>query len=107
MKNGKPSNIFPLLRAAGHPFGDDQKKFEFFFCNGQMKRFSGQFVWDASGSSNLSLLNAHISSHVFHKTKEDCLKQLPPKKREFKHVPVSSRFQLQHRQYMSELVSNC
>lgn len=28
MKNGKPSNLFPLLKAVKHPFGDNQKKYE-------------------------------------------------------------------------------
>ena len=63
MKNGKPANLFPLLRAIGHPFGDDQMSYETYFCNGQQKRFGpgcGRLVWDASGSSNLNLLRAHI-----------------------------------------------
>ena len=39
MKNGKPSNLFPLLKAARHPFGDNQQLYEIFFCNGQLRRF--------------------------------------------------------------------
>ncbi len=105
MKNGKPSNLFPLLKAVQHPFGDDQRLYEVFFCNGQQRQYGGRTIWDASGSSNLSLLNAHITSHVFRKTKEDCLKDLPKKTREYKLVPVSSKFELQHNKALLDMVS--
>jgi len=104
MKNGKPCNIFPLLRAVGHPFGDDQKIFESFFCNGQQKQFgNGRVVWDANGSSNLKQLNAHIASHLMSMSKEQCLKNLPPKTREYRKVPVSSRNEIKHVYAMNEL----
>mmetsp|Transcript_22387 Transcript_22387/g.46424 ORF Transcript_22387/g.46424 Transcript_22387/m.46424 type:complete len:150 (+) Transcript_22387:1309-1758(+) len=107
MKNGKPCNIFPLLRAVKHPFGDNQKMFETFFCNGQQKQFGagGRVVWDATGSSNLNHLNAHIANHVFHMTKEECLENLPPKTREFRKVPVNSRDEIKHVNAMNDLVS--
>ncbi|EJK57472.1 hypothetical protein THAOC_22476, partial [Thalassiosira oceanica] len=69
MKNGKPTNLFPLLRAVRHPFGDDQRRYEFYFCAGQQRSWG----WDAAGSSNLGVLGAHTSSHVFRMTKEECL----------------------------------
>ncbi|KAL7544859.1 hypothetical protein ACHAWF_008221 [Thalassiosira exigua] len=104
MKNGKPSNIFPLLRAVKHPFGDHQRKFEFFFCNGQQKTFRGVTSWDASGSSNLKELHAHTASHIFRKTKEECMsKDLPPRKRIMKDVSVSPRHQLRYTQAMKDL----
>lgn len=105
MKNGKPSNLFPLLKAVRHPFGDNQKLFEIFFCHGQLKRFRNKEVWDASGSSNLGVLNAHITSHILYKTKEECLKELPGKKREYKKVPVGSKFGIQHARALNDLVS--
>jgi hypothetical protein len=105
MKNGRPSNLFPLLRATRHPFGDDQRRYEFFFCNGQSKRYGNREVWDASGSSNLSLLHAHIMSHILYKTKEDCLKELPEKVREYKVVPVGSKYEIQHSRALNDLVS--
>jgi hypothetical protein len=46
MKNGRPSNLFPLLRGMQHPFGDSQKRYEFYFCNGQHKLFRGRETWD-------------------------------------------------------------
>ena len=105
MKNGKPSNLFPLLKAVRHPFGDHQKAYESHFCAGKEKSFGrGRVVWDANGSSNLVQLRQHVASHMLHMTKEECLEELPPKTREFRQVPVSSRHQLQHNQALNELV---
>jgi SNF2 family DNA or RNA helicase len=87
MKNGRPSNLFPLLRAVKHPFGDNQRKYEFYFCNGQQRLINGRDVWDASGSSNLKELHAHTSSHIFRMTKDECMSdELYPKKREYLKV---------------------
>jgi SNF2 family DNA or RNA helicase len=106
MKNGKPCNLFPLLRAVNHPFGDNLKAYETFFCDGKEKSFGrGRTVWDANGCSNLGLLKEHIASHLLHMTKEECLEKLPPQTRVFRQVPVSSRHQLQHNQALSELAT--
>jgi hypothetical protein len=104
MKNGKPSNLFPLLRAVKHPFGDHQRRYEFYFCNGQNKFMGGREVWDASGSSNLKELHAHTSSHIFRMTKDECMsKELTPKKREYIKISVSSRHELRYSQALKEL----
>lgn len=103
MKNGKPSNLFPLLKAVKHPFGEHQKAFETYFCAGQQKQIRGAVVWDATGSSNLRELNERISSHLLYMRKEDVLADLPPQTRETRKVPVSSRHQLQHNQALSDL----
>lgn len=106
MKNGKPANLFPLLKAVKHPFGDHQKDFERHFCDGREKSFGrGRVVWDANGCSNLGQLKEHISSHLLHMTKEACLGDLPPQTRVYKHVPVSSKHQLQHNQALNELAT--
>jgi hypothetical protein len=108
MKNGKCANLFPLLKAVGHPFGSHQKAFEKHFCNGMEKNFGhGRPVWDASGSSNLKQLQRLVTSHLLHMTKEQCLAELPPMKRETRQVPVSSRFQLQYIQAVKNLVRSC
>jgi SNF2 family DNA or RNA helicase len=106
MKNGKPANLFPLLRAVRHPFGDSQNEYEKHFCDGRDKSFGrGRIVWDANGCSNLDQLKEHISSHLLHMTKEECLGDLPPQTRIYKHVPVSSKHQLQHNQALNELAT--
>ena len=106
MKNGKPSNLFPLLKAVGHPFGEQQKAYEAYFCAGKDKNYGrGRIVWDANGCANLAELRQHLSSHLVHMTKEQCLADLPHQTREFRKVPVSSRHQTQHSQALEELVS--
>lgn len=106
MKNGRPSNLFPLLKAVKHPFGDNQKRFEFFFCNGQNRTLNGRQIWDNSGSSNLNELHAHTASHIFRMTKDECMSvELSPKKREYKKIPVSSRYELRYNQTLKDLAN--
>jgi hypothetical protein len=100
MKNGKPSNLFPLLKAVRHPLGKDQKAYEKHFCAGMLKNF----VWDANGCSNLKQLKRLVSSNLLHLTKDQCL-SLPPLKRERYQVPISHRNQLQYIQAVKNLVS--
>jgi SNF2 family DNA or RNA helicase len=105
MKNGKPCNLFPLLKAVRHPFGNNQKEFERHFCAGAEKNFGrGRPVWDASGSSNLKQLKRLVASHLLHLTKAQCLAELPPLTRETRKVPVSSRCQLQYIEALKSLV---
>jgi len=104
MKNGKPSNLFPLLRAVGHPLGGHQRLYETQFCAGREKQFGrGPAVWDASGSSNLPMLQKLIDTHLLHLKKDDVLKSLPPRTRKFEHVPVSHRMEMSHRQALQDL----
>jgi len=104
MKNGRPSNLFPLLSAVRHPFGDHQMRYETYFCDGQQRQMNGKEVWLATGSSNLRELNAHTASHVFRMTKEECMsKELPPRKREFRTVPVGPLQQQRYTQALKDL----
>ena len=105
MKNGKPSNLFPLLKAVRHPLGKHQMSYEKHFCNGMQKNFGrGRPVWDASGCSNLKQLKRLVTSNLLHLTKDQCL-ALPPLKREQYRVPISSRNQLQYIKAVKDLVS--
>lgn len=104
MKNGRPSNLFPLLQAVKHPFGDHQMRYEAYFCDGQQRMMNGKEVWLATGSSNLRELNAHTASHIFRMTKEECMsKELPPRKREFRTVPVGPLQQQRYTQALKDL----
>jgi len=103
MKNGKPSNLFPLLRAVKHPFGNHQRAYEAHFCGGREVNFGDRPVWQATGAANLEQLRALTKSHILHLTKADCLKNLPPQTRRVQTVPVSSRAQLQHTQALQKL----
>jgi SNF2 family DNA or RNA helicase len=103
MKNGKPSNLFPLLRAVQHPLGRHQKAYEAHFCAGHEVNFGRGRVWQATGASNLDQLRKLSKTHMLHLTKETCLKDLPPLDRVFVKVPVSSRRVMQHTQALQEL----
>lgn len=104
MKNGKPSNLFPLLKAVNHPFGHNQRAYETHFCAGHQRHFgASKSVWQANGATNLGQLREHAASHLLHLTKDAVLKDLPPQTRKFHYVPVSSRSQLQHNQALQEL----
>ena len=103
MKNGKPSNLFPLLRAVRHPFGNNQKAYELFFCDGKECNFGKGRAWIATGATNLDILREKVSSHVLYLTKEECLKDLPPQTRVFHKVSVSSRQQLRHDKALQDL----
>lgn len=104
MKNGKPSNLFPLLKAVRHPLGRNQRLYETHFCAGKEIRLgNGPIVWTASGSSNVSQLRELSQSHLLYLSKETCLKDLPPQTRIVKKVPISSRMQAQHDRALNEL----
>eukprot|EP00934_Nitzschia_sp_Nitz4_P001119 Nitzschia sp. Nitz4//scaffold105_size73764//71724//73528//NITZ4_005687-RA/size73764-augustus-gene-0.54-mRNA-1//1//CDS//3329532480//1119//frame0 len=93
MKNGSPSNLFPLLRGVQHPLGRHQRAFEQHFCNGHFADFGQGQVWYANGKTNLNQLHRLIGTNLLHLTKEECLDAMPPMKRETRNVPVSARCQ--------------
>lgn len=96
MKNGQPSNLFPLLKAVRHPLGRHQRAFEVFFCAGRDVRYGPRVTWVANGAENVPLLRRLTKLHILYLTKEACLEELPPQTREIRKVPVSHRFQLQY-----------
>lgn len=75
MKNGKPSNLLPILKSIRHPIVDNRKDFERRYCNAKPTAFC---PWDVSGASNLEELNIKISDRMLRRTKEMCL-DLPEK----------------------------
>lgn len=105
MKNGKPSNLFPLLNAVRHPLGRHQKAYEKHFCNGMVKNFGRGATWDATGCSNLDQLKKLVSSNLLHMTKDKCLMDLPPMTNIFHDVTVSSRFQHQYKNAVQYLAN--
>lgn len=103
MKNGKPCNLFPLLKAVCHPLGRHQKAYERHFCQGRMASFGRGQQWIASGQANLKQLHRMIESNLLHMTKDEYLKELPPMKRETRNVPVSASFQKQYNEKVKNL----
>ena len=66
MKNGRPSNIFPLLLAVRHPLSQHRISFETRYCAAKRTKFC---PWDTSGASNLQELQEKIRPVLIRKTK--------------------------------------
>lgn len=66
MKNGRPSNILPLLQGIKHPVAQNKIEFEKKYCNGRKTKFC---AWDVSGASNLEELKGAIGPYLMRKTK--------------------------------------
>jgi hypothetical protein len=104
LKNGTPANLFPLLRAVGHPLAASQRDYEAHFCDGRYHSYGGrQPVWKAAGARNLDQLRELSSSHVLYLSKEDVLKGLPGQTRVRRRVPVSAQWRARHAKALQEL----
>ena len=66
MKNGRPSNILPLLIGIRHPISHNKIEFEKKYCNAKKTKFC---AWDVSGASNLKELKIAIGPFLMRKTK--------------------------------------
>jgi len=86
MKNGRPSQLFPLLAAIGHPLGRDQRAFEERYCQGHWREQGGRRLWRSQGASQLEELQRLVRPLLLHRRKQQCL-DLPPKQR--RDHPVS------------------
>ena len=86
MKNGRPSQLFPLLAAIDHPIARDQRLFEERYCQGHWSERSGQKRWKASGASQLQELRALTRPLILHRRKSQLL-DLPPKQR--RDLPIT------------------
>ncbi len=85
LKNGRPANLFPLLKATGHRLAKDRKKYEQYFCSAGPTRFS---KWDASGAAHLDELHKLTQDIILRRTKAECL-DLPPKTRVLRKADIS------------------
>jgi Helicase conserved C-terminal domain len=95
MPNGKPRQLFPLLKAVGHPLGQEQKDFEDMFCGGGYAKVEGKSRRLANGSTNEEDLHEAIQSHLLYMSKEQC-SALPPQTREHRAVTPSAEYEAAH-----------
>ncbi|MFP5503040.1 MAG: helicase-related protein, partial [Candidatus Sericytochromatia bacterium] len=79
----RPLDLFPLLRAVGHPLGDDLPVFGMRYCAGHRHEFG----WDYSGASHLDELHARLEDTLLRRRREEVL-ALPPKLRTYMPVEV-------------------
>lgn len=78
IKNGRPSNLYPLLLAIRHPLVQNKAFYINRYC--RVKRVKGQKKAVTTGGSNLIELHNFIKDSLFIKTKKECL-DLPEKLR--------------------------
>jgi hypothetical protein len=77
IKNGRPTNLFPLLVATNHPLGKDRSHFERRYCNAGPTSWT---KWDVTGAAHLEELHELIRDGLLRRMKEECL-DLPGKLR--------------------------
>jgi SNF2 family DNA or RNA helicase len=85
IKNGRPTNLFPLLLATGHELSQDKKAYEMRYCAAHATRWT---QWDVTGAAHLDELHRKISDGVLRRMKSECL-DLPEKVRVLKKAELS------------------
>lgn len=91
IKNGRPANLFPLLKAVNHRLVADQKEFEEKYCNAYFRDVGRKTIWDNTGASHLEELNTNIQDVLLRRTKKECLPDLPDKSNIFVSVQLDSK----------------
>lgn len=90
MRGMRPKNLFPILRAIGHPLAKDRDEYEKRFCNKRLKTIGGRSFWDSNGSAHLDELMREIAPVFLQRLKKDVLKQLPPLTIQPRQVEISA-----------------
>lgn len=97
--NGRPVNLYPLLKAVRHPLAADQGEYEAYYCNGHATRFT---KWDVSGAAHLDELHKNTRDVMLRRTKEECL-DLPAKTVVQRGVDVSAKMEKIYNARFAEL----
>lgn len=85
IKNGRPSNLFPLLKACRHRVADDKSEYERRYCAAKPTKWSR---WDVTGASHLDELHSRIKDILILRTKKEVAKELPKKTRILSEVEL-------------------
>lgn len=99
LKNGRPANLFPLLKAIRCPVANDQRYYELRYCGAKATQFS---KWDVTGHANLEELNRLTAPYILRRFKKDCL-SLPEKTRVFRAAEVSKTAQAAYKVKFDQL----
>ena len=79
----RPLDLFALLRAVGHPLGDDLLCYAVRYC----AAFQTEWGWDMGGASHLDELHDRLRDVLLRRGKDEVL-DLPPKLRTYMPVEV-------------------
>lgn len=99
MKNGRPSNIYPVLKACRHPIAVNRKFYDLRYCDAKQTKFT---KWDTTGATNLEELSREISDILIRRTKDECL-DLPPKIVQSIECQKTKELELQYNRDIEEL----
>jgi SNF2 family DNA or RNA helicase len=105
IKNGRPVNLYPLLKAIAHPLSENRWQYEEYYCNAYSRKVGKNTIWDNSGAAHLDELSKKTEDCILRRTKDDCL-DLPDKQRIFKPVELEPKQQKAYQQEISELVKS-
>ncbi|MGG6281847.1 DEAD/DEAH box helicase [Leptolyngbya sp. AN03gr2] len=86
MKNGRPVNLFPLLKAIGHPLANDKRSYLQRYCRPRKTPWG----WSYDGADNLIELNQKTNDGILRRLKKDCLPELPEKQTIVREIELSS-----------------
>lgn len=100
-KSGRPSNLFPLLKAVGHPLAKNRREYESRYCAAHYKNVGRRQIWDTTGAAFLAELNEKIRDVLLQRKKADVL-DLPEKVRLYKPASLSGK---EARAYEAEVAS--
>jgi SNF2 family DNA or RNA helicase len=100
IKNGRPANLFPLLKAVRHPISKDRRNYDLRYCNAHPTRWSR---WDVTGATHLGELHEKIADRLLRRTKSECLKDLPEKTRTIRKVEMSAEARRQYQDTFNAL----
>lgn len=87
LKNGRPVNLFPLLKAVRHSLAENKSAYEKYYCAAHPTRFT---KWDTSGAAHLDELHKNTRDVMLRRTKSQCL-DLPEKTRVVREVELSDK----------------
>ncbi len=95
IKNGRPVNLLPLLKAIGHPLANNPKAYEVRYCAGRLEQVVAKNVktgervarqvWKNDGATNLVELHEITKGCILRRLKGECL-DLPEKVRSLVEV---------------------
>jgi len=105
MKNGRPINLFPLLKAVGHRLGEDKTKYELKFCNAGLREIGKKKIWDNTGAAHLDELSHITKDVILRRTKDECL-DLPEKLHSFIPIELSSKQQKAYQTEIDEMLQS-
>lgn len=86
IKNGRPVNLFPLLKATKHRLAQNKKVFEEYYCAAHETRWTR---WDTTGAAHLDELYKNTQDVMLRRTKRECL-DLPEKTNILRKVEMSA-----------------